>query len=404
MRYLQSPAVGVAAILITLSSLLLHGCGGQKHQTEEQFLDSLHGGEGTEDGTMPPVDKPFENVAHIRVETNEMDVGVIENDKPHHTKLTVYNDGKMPLKLTRVDTTCACTQGFIAPENAEIPPGGSAWIDVVIDPYRIPAFDSHKVLTITSTDPMRPQVEVGVAAHVQPEFEVDMDSPDSEEVDFGEIPKGSSVTKHVRLRQLQDAPITISKIEPLTDRPTLPKIPGASGTFVEVPESEWKTPGKREFDIAMTLGPELPAGPFERYLFVHMDVPRVKQFRLAARGTVMAPYAVVPLYPQRATLAIDKDESKIVAHASVKASSMVTITDIVSDNENVIAALQPSSFPNEVGLDFTLSESAGPESIDSVVRFKVSVNGQVYDEFVGVRLDLPPALGAAHAEGDGHDH
>lgn len=397
----RSVVVTASALLIALF-LFLNGCGKQEYVSDEDFIHSLSGTAGGEDGTMPPIGESMEKVAHIRVETNELDVGVIANDGPHQTKLKIYNDGGMPLKLTRVDTTCACTQGFISAENAVVPPGGEAWIDIVIDPFRIPGFESRKVLTITSTDPNKAMVEVGVTAHVDPEYFLETD-----EIEVGELPKGASVTKRIRFRQLQEKPITIGTIEPLTSLPTSPKsasVAGVAGELAPVPEAEWKTPGKPEFDIVLTVGPDLPAGPFERFVMVHLDIERFRQHRLRVRGTVMAPYRITPVYPQRATLSAEDGSGRVVAHASVKADAPVTLSDFAVENPDLTVAVQPSAFPNEAGLDIVLREGVALTGIDEVVRLKVGLGGQVYDEIIGVRGGLPVTEEGEHHEGDGHNH
>src|SRR5690606_23426682 len=110
-----------------------------------EFLTSVQqsGKTGVEaDGTMPPMGESMDQIAQIRLETKDLDLGLVANDKIHHAKLKVFNDGKMPLKITKIDTTCACTMGSIPPERALIPGGGESWIDVTLDPNRVPGFYS----------------------------------------------------------------------------------------------------------------------------------------------------------------------------------------------------------------------------------------------------------------------
>lgn len=395
--------------MLVASAGILPGCGENDFQSESDFLDSVRDSEAPLDpagGTLPPVGDSMEDVARIRVETNELDAGTIANDKLHHTTLKVYNDGKMPLKLTRVDTTCACTQGHISPENAVVPPGGESTIDIVIDPYRIPGFHSRKVLTITSTDPNRGTVEVGVTAAVEPEFEIE-----SDEIALGDIKKGESLEKRIRFRQLQEKPIALGEIEPLTTGATTPKIPGVSGRAVEVPESEWKTPGKREYEIVLQIGPDLPAGPFERNVLLHMDLERWKRHRIQITGNVLAPYRVLPQYPLRGLLKSNATADALEANFSVTADSPVTLSELSAEQPELQLAATAGATPNEAGIKVTLPGGVPAGPLDEVVRFKVQVGDRTFDEFVGVRT-LPGAaagghdhgLGEGHSPGDGHNH
>jgi len=384
----------------------LSGCGDGGYVSEEQFLESVrqepaHTGE-TGEGTLPPVGESMDNVARIRVETNEFDVGVIANDKLHFDKLKVFNDGKMPLKLTRVDTTCACTQGSIPPERAVVPAGGETWIDVVIDPYRIPGFHSHKVLTIVSTDPEQGAVQVGVTAEVAPEFEVEQDT-----IDVGDIAKGETLERRVRFRQVQDAPITLGGIEPATKGANGPLVPGVSGVVEPIPEADWQEPGHPEYDLVITIGPELPAGTLQRNLLLNLDTPRMKQFWLAITGTVIAPYTVTPNYPTRAVIKAAPKVGAPTGHAAFAAKLPITLSDFVTDVPGLVIATQAGISPNEMGLVFTLPDGLPPVAIDTVVRLKVHVDGRSFDELVAVRS--APAAGApqlpeGHSAHDGHDH
>lgn len=400
-----------AGIVMLAASLLgaLSGCGGSAPMSEEDFLESVRGSNVTGEegaGTIPPVGESMDQVARIRVETNEMDVGTIANDRLHHTKLMVYNDGKYPLKLTRVDTTCACTQGFIDPQRAEVPPGGESWIDVVIDPYRIAGFHSRKVLSITSTDPTQGLVEVGVTAQVAPEYEIS-----AETVELGDIQKGESVETRIRWRQLQEQPINLGAVDPVTAGANGPTIPGVAARLEAIPEAEWKQPARPEYDIVVTVGPELTAGSFERRIQLNHDLPRFKFHRIILTGTVVAPYEVKPAYPTRAQLISDPATGALSTVITVTAESPVTLLGISAEEPALAVEARPGASANEAALAVTLSGEAAAKPMDTVIRFQVQVGDQVFDEFVAVRAGTPAAAAAAdaglpqgHSEGDGHNH
>lgn len=387
--------------LMVCTLLAIAGCGPDEYVSDQDFVSSVResgGGVDPAGGTLPPIGESMADVAHIRVETNELHVGTIANDKLHHTKLKVYNDGKMPLKLTRVDTTCACTQGHIAPDRAVVPANGESWIDVTIDPYRIPGFHSRKVLTITSTDPNQGTVEVGVTAEVDPEFEIETD-----EIDLGDIKKGETLEKRIRFRQLQEKPITLSGVEPLTAGATSPKVAGIAGETIEVAEAEWKTPGKREYEIVLQIGPELPAGPFERNLILHMDTDRWKRHRIQVSGNVLAPYQVVPQYPARATFKPDAATGGLEANFAVSAQAPISVSDLTATHPDIQLAATPGLSPNEVAIKAILPGGAPAVPLDEVIRFKIQQGDRTFDELVGVR-SVPAGGAAAHGPGDGHDH
>jgi len=386
----------LSALLAAAFALPLSGCGGSEYESDEDFVKSL-GSTGEADGTMPPIGESMENVAKIRLETTDLDLGLVKNDAIHHHKLKVYNDGKLPLKITKIDTTCACTMGSVSPENAEVAPGGESWIDVTLDPGRVPGFKSHKVLTITSTDPKQAQIEVQVRASIEPEFFVE-----TETVKFGDIGKGERVEKRVRFRQLQDGPASITGAQVLTLGPDAAKIPGMEITVEEIPEAQWQNPGKKEADIVITSGPELSAGAFVRNLLILTDYKRtiLQRFRIEATGTVIAPYAVDPIYPARTVLHRENADT-FFARATFTATAPLSLAIGAVSNPAVAATIVPGTTPNEVHVDVRVPAASVPQKpFDETVSVQVTVDGKTFTEIVGVRN-----AGNAEASGhEGHDH
>lgn len=389
---------GIGLLALLGVAMLGPGCGSGGYQSDEDFVNSIRqsSATGEVDGTMPPVDQNMEEtVAKIRVETNEFDVGVVPNDRLYRTQFKIYNDGKMPLKITRIDTTCACTQGIIPPGGGVIAPGGEGHIDVVIDPYRILGFYSRKVLTITSTDPRNTMTEVGVTARVEPEYELDMD-----EINLGEIQKGGAETRTIRFRQLQDKPIALTQLEPLTQGATNPKIPGVSGEIVPVPETDWKAPGKAEFDLVFTVGPELPAGPFKRHMLLHTNVERIQRHHFILEGAVIAPYRVLPVYPERAMFKPESPGGALRAQVTFFGEAAITLDNIRTENPHVHAEPKPGSLSTEAILDVTLKDLKPGEGIDDTIRVRVTLGDRAYEEIVGVRFGNPGDSSHDHD----HDH
>lgn len=385
----------VAALRVVLAAVLLSplaGCGGSEYESNEDFVKSLPT-TGETDGTMPPVGESMDNVAKIRLETTDLDLGLVKNDAIHHHKLKVYNDGKMPLKITKIDTTCACTMGHVTPENAEVPPGGASWIDVTLDPSRVYGFDSDKVLTITSTDPKQSQVEVHVRSKVEPEFFIE-----TEKIDFSDVPKGEVVERRIRYRQLQEEPAVVSEVQVLTIGADVAQIPGIEARVEEIPEAQWQSPGKREYDIVIATRPELSAGPFQRGMLMLTDHKRdvLKRFRLDAIGTVIAPYAVTPIYPVRTVLERESGEN-FVARATFTSTAPLALAIGDISNPIVTATVVAGASPNEVHVDMRVPATSIPNKLfDETVSVQVTAEGKTFTEIVGVR-------NAGNAEASGHE-
>jgi hypothetical protein len=363
--------------------LALSGCGGSDFESDKEFIESLHkdgAPKGEADGTMPPVGEPMQ-VSIIRLETNDLDLGTVKNDQIHHHKLKVFNDGKMPLKITKIDTTCACTMGNIPPERSTIQPGEESWIDVTLDPDRVPGFSSHKILTITSTDPAQPQVSVDVRAKIEPEYFIE-----TETLELGEFNKGDVVERRVRFRQIQELPANVTGVEVLTVGPRAPRIPGMTARVEVLPEAQWKTPGKSECDIVITTGPEISSGLFERNIVLLTDVKRLPRHRIIVTGTAKAPYTPAPLYPERAMLQPTADGANATARATFVSTGPLTLTIAATSSPAIAATVVPGGTPNEVHVDMLVpAAEVKSKPFDETVSVQVTAEGKTYTEIVGIR-------------------
>lgn len=373
----------VGGLLAAAPMLILSGCGGKGYESDQEFIENLHKNgplKGDADGTMPPVGEPMQ-VSIIRLETSDLDLGVVKNNEIHHHKLKVFNDGKMPLKITKIDTTCACTMGNIPPERSTIQPGEESWIDVTLDPNRVPGFSSHKVLTITSTDPAQPQVNVDVRAKIDPEYFIE-----TEALELGEFNKGDVVERRVRFRQIQEQPANVTGVEVLSIGPRAPRIPGMTARVEVVPEAQWATPGKSECEIVIATGPEITPGLFERNVVLLTDVKRLPRHRILVTGTAKAPYTPAPVYPERALLRPGADQANFTARATFVSTGPLALAVSATSNPAITATIVPGASPNEFHVDMQVpAGEVQSKPFDETVTVQVTAEGKTYTEIVGVR-------------------
>ncbi len=394
-------AVFSGLMLVAGVSGLLAGCGNSEYESPDEFLSgiSLEKQPGDEDlGTMPPLGESMDKVAKIRLETTKLELGVVANDDFTRHQLKVYNDGEMPLRITKIDTTCACTTGTVTPENSLVQAKGESWIDVVIDPRRIPGFHSHKVLTITSTDPEQMFTEVDVFVDVDPEYEVG-----PTDIELGDVEKGKAFEHRVRFRQLIDEKVDINEL--LVLRMGLPENVdlGMEAEVVDVPESEWQTAGKQEFDLVFTFDDSLPVGPFVRYARLFADTKRGFPLRLNFTGTVIAPYSVDPAFPPGGQLGKVEGGDTSEVEFTFSAATPIVLQGITPSSERLSVKTLPASSNNEVKLLVTYDgklQQGIPFSGN--VSVSLDVNGSTYTEDLVVYL--PVVAAAAAASHEGHNH
>ncbi len=231
--------------------------------------------------TLPGVGGASVQLAKIEVETTELDLGLIDRDGIAHAKLRVTNRGARPLNIVKINTTCPCTMGYIDEKEALIQPGKSAYIRIEVDPFRFGGFFSRKVLTIMSTDTANPAVRVGVTARVEPEFKL---VPPM--LDIPPVPQGSVKEATFILRQEDEVPVEILRLgERLAETPGPDKGDILYG-LQRRPEDQWKTPGRPEFEVKVTLTPKMAKGPFKRTVYLFLNLARLPAMRYEISGVI----------------------------------------------------------------------------------------------------------------------
>ena len=274
---IKSSHIGLAIILLVPGFVIFAFQKSKPALTNNAAVDTA---------ALPAADDPTGGPPIIWIESNKMDLGLIDNYNLSFDTITVENRGKQDLKIIQIKTTCPCTQGKIDEDKAVIPPGGSAKIEIRLDPFRIGGFTSTKTLTIFSNDPQNPQVKLDVSAHVTPEFEFVPDGA----ANFKTIQQGESPKVTFLLRQLNDEALAIKAITENVPRKGAAPKPN-SGNFLYSyeprPEDAWLVPGKAEYDITVQVSPNAPVGQHQSYFFVILNLKRAWVKRAGASALIV---------------------------------------------------------------------------------------------------------------------
>jgi hypothetical protein len=339
-------------------------------------------------GALPPVDQP-DQVAVIEVETQALHLGTIANSRVAEGSLKVRNRGKAPLQITEIKTSCGCTQGKIAPERATISAGGEASIDVYVDPKRIPGFHSKKTLTIFSNDPKTPTLAVEVEANVEPEFEM------PERIEFGDIPKGEAKSLTIPIRQVGNEVLEIKSAQSFVPEGQ-PAPAGISYAVTKLPEGEWKTPGKVEYALTVTLDASVPPGAFRHTCLLKTNLARLPMYRCTVVGNIVSFYRISPPVPERVMLRPKDGVGLETGTATIAADKPLEITNLMFDATKLTAVVRPGENPNTVHIDITATETAPRGRLDEEITFVVKSGGEQFNDRVAARAYItrvapPPA-------------
>ncbi len=263
-------------------AILLGGCRGETASLDESvdpdeaFLQQVRQSATTASAPFEASGaiQPGNRVAKVELETDDFEMGVIAYDRVSTREVKIYNRGAGNLKISQVTTTCNCTVGTM--DNGVIPPGEFGILVITVDPSRIPGFYMTKRLTLFTNDPTNAFPTIDVTTRVEAEAEF---SPD--EFRLGGLSRGEGAEMVTHVRQIHETPLEIFSV--VFSRVS----PYFSVDFEEVSESEWRTPGKREYVITARILPGAPPGEYRKVIHVRSNLEYQPKISLPIYATVM---------------------------------------------------------------------------------------------------------------------
>jgi len=303
-----------------------------------------------------------------------VDVGLMPNDALGRYDLTVTNEGNLPLHLQQVTTSCECTRGVLPEGGMKIEPGGEGMLQIVIDPYRIPAFEATRTLTVKSNDPLEPFKPLEVTSRIEPEL-----SLEPERVDFGTVQKGENPTITVRLKQLRDEDVVLDEVSQKTVYSGPVDTNELDFEWERLPESAWSTPGKAEYDIHVTLTPDAPVGSTENMFYIMNNVERIKILPVKFSVTVEAPYTVDP--PIERVLGVPNmpDTRGVI---TVRGPEGIAVANPEVDPEAYTVTVREEDEPRAAYLEVVMVDTVPPGPVREELWFDIILDGVTYRERV----------------------
>lgn len=311
-------------------------------------------------GYVPPKSEDGEKrVPVIEAELESVDLGTIPNvreskDDLPQTEIAIYNRGNATLNISDVQTSCVCTQGYL--EKTTLRPGEQTTMRIEVDPYGVHGFESHKVLSIASNDPVNAKLDIHVLAKIDPEFAIE-----PETVDFGTVEKGQPAEIELTMRQVGEQPIGLREI--ITPN-------GIESEWSPVPVDQRTEPDKEEYRIRVRLGADAPIGRVPKALVIRNELkrPTVAAFRVPVNAVVTSFYKLDP-GPQ--VRFFNGKPGERVYTTRIVAESPVEITELAVGSEALHVSAEPGDTPNSARIQVAVAEGAAPGHVQTGITFNV---------------------------------
>ena len=314
-RHLKTAILALCAVLFVTTSLLAQGAtGGPKASVAEPIKDM---------GVVPKGDK----IAH---------------------DFEIRNEGTAPLEISEVRPACGCT---VAKFDRTIAPGQTGKVSLEIDTATFNGPVS-KGVTVFTSDPATPQIELTVRADVEPFIAVKPGYARYITVQ-GEKEKGHIVQT---LWAPDGAPLEVVKVEsPYPFLKTEVHEATAEERMTDAPGRQWKIDMTLDHDAA-------PVGALAGFLLVHVNHPKQKLVQIPISGFVRPVITVTPPTANFGSVEL-KEPMKAVLNIRSFSTEPIRITSIDA-GAGVEAQLESVQEGREYQVRLTLKPEIGKGPIN----------------------------------------
>lgn len=322
----------------------------------------------------PIAKKPAPGGPRPVMEVSELkhDFGSIEPDQVLEHTFPIKNVGDATLTIDGLRSSCGCVT--LEMSSLEIPPEGSADLVAELDPQHYGGPSPNISAYVYANDPEREITVFNVVAEITPEFVIEPAT-----LDFGTVVKGSESSRSFRLRQTWREPVKIASLD------TSPE--GIGAFYSEVTGSDESDPAsaKVEYEVAVRLGPEVPAGNLAGYVNVRTNIKRRPVVRVPIKAFVRGGVSTVP----KLFLFAGRNSDQSLGSIDIYADGPFGVTEIVSDVDGIEWETKPGGRRSMHSVVAKLEPGAQPGDRSGSVTFKLSQAGveQVVVPVAGVVLE-----------------
>ena len=366
-------------VLMFGAVVLLGGCGSEEApedssvDSEEAFLEEVRTTIVNEVASSEAgMIENGKGLPIIELETQNFEMGVIANDRIAHAEMKIYNRGTAPLRIGKITTSCGCTTGNM--RNDVILPGETGYLEIHVDPAKIPGYFVTKTLTVPSNDPTNVTLTVRVATHVEPELELEPPT-----FELGEIPQGVGAKGVIHARQLQEATLEFKAVAARQESPYL------TAKLEELPEKEWKVPGKREYLIHAELSPDAPAGTYNDVLYLRTNLKRQPTISLRFKAVVHGIYSFSPTRVSLRNVELGQTYEGVLSIVSEKPLEVIGVRNL---NKSLHVTHRPGKKANTYLFDVVVPEYPDSRLQRDTWTIDLKADGEEFTENIAISLVL----------------
>jgi len=186
---------------------------------------------------------------------------------------TFVNAGSQPVSIENVKTNCGCTAALVS--ETDIPRGGNGQIRASFETKRYEG-KQETTITVLSNDPEEPEIALTIKGIIKREVAV---VPQG--LHFGDVKKGTSSTRAVRVLQLSGDRLVVNRVE-------------ANEDYLAVSTSRFSEENSRGVQVDITLKPDAPVGELSEIITLHTNLKRRPRIDVPVWANILGRIRVEP--------------------------------------------------------------------------------------------------------------
>ena len=283
----------------------------------------------------------------LRCDAYTYDFGFIEQGEQAGQRFNIENKGIEDLVLSKVETSCSCTQAFL-PKEQRIPPGGKGELVVGYDSTGREGGQSQ-IVYVYSNDPISPVVQLQINGVIKPvRLPVSVRS-----LDFGTVKKRDGATREFSIKDPGDDSLTVQKVTSDTRsvKVSLTRNADKQGTT---------------YLVKAVLSPGAPIGILKGAIKVSSNHPKEPVVEIPVAADVVGDIDIFPHQFFLGLLKRGESASKKLT-LSTTSDEPLTIQNIENPCDYVIVTAAPEVKGNKYTITATLKGAAPVGLIKQVV-------------------------------------
>ncbi len=208
----------------------------------------------------------------LSISAREVDFGQIEQFQTVDRQITLGNEGDLPLRIIKVESSCGCT--VAVPSDSVVLPGRETKLDVAFS-SKDSSGPQEKRVVLRTNDPAEPSVTIIVRADIRVLVRLSDDL-----VRFDPVKFGSTATRRVRVSSDNPPGLEIAKIE-------------GGEKYVETKMTREDAAGESVIWLDLKVRADAPAGIFRETIVLSTSKPKPTRTKLTVAGSIVS-YFIVP--------------------------------------------------------------------------------------------------------------